>query len=356
MASIQHLREFIRDRLTAAAEDIFSEFEKTIVQYEEKIERQRRLQDITWNSVVKLQRTDLAQQHIGVQTEFFTDQQVCDQERNSSRGQEDPKAPQIKVEEKEVCTNQEGGQFALKQENDAVMMAPTCEESEPQPESDRPLSNSSDICTFVNSTSKETLEVTNKSADNEVELNHLDSTWNPVVKLYRIDFPQQHACDHKEVLTDQQVFNQDRNFSPDQEDPEPPQITGEQVAVALSHQGEQLVQNEETDAVTVQPCLGPPAHEQPNTAPVKVSADSDLALKTKTFTGEKLYLCNTCGKTLKTVSSFKRHNASHTGEKPYTRHSCGRKSRGLRSLKRHVKTQLIRSTSVTPVGKGTNRK
>lgn len=57
MASIQHLREFIRDRLTAAAEDIFSEFEKTIVQYEEKIERQRRLQDITWNPAVKLQRT-----------------------------------------------------------------------------------------------------------------------------------------------------------------------------------------------------------------------------------------------------------------------------------------------------------
>lgn len=124
---------------------------------------------------------DLAQEHVGVQTEIFTDQHVCDQERNSSRGQEDLKAPQIKVEEKEVCINQEGGQFALKQENDAIMMTPTCEESEPQPESDQPLSNSSDI---------ETLEVINKSADNEVELNHqhrrLDSTWNPVVKLYRI--------------------------------------------------------------------------------------------------------------------------------------------------------------------------
>lgn len=57
MASIQHLREFIRDRLTAAAEDIFSEFEKTIVQYEEKMERQRKLQDITWSPVGKLQRT-----------------------------------------------------------------------------------------------------------------------------------------------------------------------------------------------------------------------------------------------------------------------------------------------------------
>ncbi|XP_005746398.1 zinc finger protein 2 homolog isoform X2 [Pundamilia nyererei] len=314
-------------------------------------------------SSVTRTRYYLAQEHVGVQTEIFTDQHVCDQERNSSRGQEDLKASQIKVEEKEVCINQEGGQFALKQENDAIMMTPTCEESEPQPESDQPLSNSSDIFMFVNSTSKETLEVINKSADNEVELSHqhrrLDSTWNPVVKLYRIDLPQQHVCDDKEILTDQQVFNQEWNFSPDQKDPEPPQITEEQAAVALSHQGEQLVQNEETDAVTVQPCLGPPAHEQPNTAPVKVivlSTDSDLALKTKTFTGEKLYRCNTCGKTLKTVSSFKRHNARHTGERPYTRNSCGRKSKGLRALKGHVKTQLIRSSCVTPVAKGTKRK
>ena len=48
MSSVQHLREFISQRLTAAAEEIFTEFEKTIVQYEEEIDRQRRLLDITW--------------------------------------------------------------------------------------------------------------------------------------------------------------------------------------------------------------------------------------------------------------------------------------------------------------------
>ena len=56
MSSVQHLREFISQRLTAAAEEIFTEFEKTIVQYEKEIDRQRRLLDITWKPRIKLQR------------------------------------------------------------------------------------------------------------------------------------------------------------------------------------------------------------------------------------------------------------------------------------------------------------
>ncbi|XP_063317334.1 uncharacterized protein LOC134616396 isoform X2 [Pelmatolapia mariae] len=59
MPSVQSLREFINERLTAAAEQIFLEFEKTIVQYEEEIDRQRRLLDITWKPQIKLHRTAL---------------------------------------------------------------------------------------------------------------------------------------------------------------------------------------------------------------------------------------------------------------------------------------------------------
>lgn len=43
MFSVQYFRELISDRLTVAALDIFAEFEKTIMQYEEAMERQRRL-------------------------------------------------------------------------------------------------------------------------------------------------------------------------------------------------------------------------------------------------------------------------------------------------------------------------
>lgn len=43
MSSVEYLREFVARRLTAAAEEIFGVFQKTIVEYEEEIKRQRRL-------------------------------------------------------------------------------------------------------------------------------------------------------------------------------------------------------------------------------------------------------------------------------------------------------------------------
>lgn len=59
MASVQCLREFVNERLTAAAEEIVSVFEKTIVDYEKEINRQRRLLAVVWKPQVKLHRTGL---------------------------------------------------------------------------------------------------------------------------------------------------------------------------------------------------------------------------------------------------------------------------------------------------------
>lgn len=46
MSKVQMLKTFVNQRLTAAAEEIFGLFERTIAEYEEEIDRQRRqLQD-----------------------------------------------------------------------------------------------------------------------------------------------------------------------------------------------------------------------------------------------------------------------------------------------------------------------
>lgn len=45
MSSAEHLREFVSERLKAAAEEIFGLIKQTIVEYEEEIDRQRRLLD-----------------------------------------------------------------------------------------------------------------------------------------------------------------------------------------------------------------------------------------------------------------------------------------------------------------------
>ena len=49
------MRGFISERLTAAAEEIFGVFQKTIVKYEEEIDRQRKLLDV-WKPEMKLFR------------------------------------------------------------------------------------------------------------------------------------------------------------------------------------------------------------------------------------------------------------------------------------------------------------
>uniref|UniRef100_A0A4W6CLL2 C2H2-type domain-containing protein n=1 Tax=Lates calcarifer TaxID=8187 RepID=A0A4W6CLL2_LATCA len=49
---------------------------------------------------------------------------------NSSLDQEEPEPPQIKEEQEEVCSSQEGEQLVLKQESQTFMLTPTNEESE----------------------------------------------------------------------------------------------------------------------------------------------------------------------------------------------------------------------------------
>lgn len=45
MPSVEYLREFVSERLTAAAEEIFGLIKQIIVEYEEEIDRQCRLLD-----------------------------------------------------------------------------------------------------------------------------------------------------------------------------------------------------------------------------------------------------------------------------------------------------------------------
>lgn len=56
MSSFDHLKAFVNERLTAAAEEIFGVFQKTIVEYEEEIIRQRKMLDDFWKPEIKLNR------------------------------------------------------------------------------------------------------------------------------------------------------------------------------------------------------------------------------------------------------------------------------------------------------------
>ncbi|XP_028433261.1 probable serine/threonine-protein kinase mps1 isoform X5 [Perca flavescens] len=207
MSSVECLREFVTERLTAAAEQIFRVVEKTIVEYEEEIARQRRLLDGVWRPEIRLHRIELPQQHVCKEEEVLSDQQLCIQERNSSLDQEDPESPQINEDQEELCTSQEGEQLVQKQETD----------------------------TFRHSNN------INNSDMSEIHRNT------------QTELPQQHVCKEEEVLSDQQLCIQERNSSLDQEDPESPQINEDQEELCTSQEGEQLVLKQETDTFMLAP-------------------------------------------------------------------------------------------------------
>ncbi|XP_041664480.1 gastrula zinc finger protein XlCGF57.1-like [Cheilinus undulatus] len=109
MSKVQMLRSLVNQRLTAAAEEIFELFERTIAEYEEQLSRsieeknrQQKLLDVVLNPEVLLYRSDV-QQLVLRKAEVLPKQQ----KRSSSLNQEELQEPtHIKEEQEEFWISQ----------------------------------------------------------------------------------------------------------------------------------------------------------------------------------------------------------------------------------------------------------
>nr|XP_033502854.1 serum response factor homolog A-like [Epinephelus lanceolatus] len=96
-----------------------------VVDYEEEIDRQRRLLDVAWKTEVRFYKIELPQQHVCKEKEVVAEQQLSVQGRNSSVDQEEPEPPEIREEEEELCSSQEGEQLEVKQETPNMVVEET---------------------------------------------------------------------------------------------------------------------------------------------------------------------------------------------------------------------------------------
>ncbi|XP_041852049.1 zinc finger and SCAN domain-containing protein 2-like isoform X2 [Melanotaenia boesemani] len=338
MSPVQHLREFIRERLTAAAEEIFTEVEKNIVQYQEEIDRQRKLLETNWRPRIQLHRIDVLHQHVSKDEEaLLADQQLCNQTSTSSMNQVEPESLHIKEEQEDLAIQEEEEeQLVLKHETGSFSNTPTHEEND---YNDRE-SNSDGIPVYtcpldehlhLEESRLEDLEPTRYSELNPDRSSLRNSNDNVKTSL-RVE---------SRVMTDRTAelyicYTCNKRFS---------NLSSLQKHNAV-HTGVKPY-----SCKTCGKCFGQNSllvrhmrchsSEKPyscKTCGKCFRSNSHLLSHTRTHTGERPYSCKTCGKCFSRNSILLSHMRTHTGEKPHSCKTCGKGFGRKDGLLRHMRT------------------
>ncbi|XP_033989763.1 zinc finger protein 2 homolog [Trematomus bernacchii] len=270
------LLSLVKQRLTAAAEDIFVLFERTIAEYEEELsrskqenERRRKLLDAVLQPQLQIHRADV-QQLVVVKEEVPPEQQ----EWSSSLDQEDPEPPpHIKEEQEELWSSQEGEQLQGLEEADITKSTFTSVPVKSEDDEEKPQS----------------------SQLHQRQTEHLET-----------------EADGEDCGGPEPARNSDpeRHLQPETED----------------NPGDSSEDTE--DSLDWKETREPGSNSQRN--------KQDPVSESRRSAGEKAFSCSVCEKAFTHRRSLKEHLIIHTGEKPFSCSVCEKAFTHRRSLKEHM--------------------
>ncbi|XP_037622320.1 zinc finger protein 771-like [Sebastes umbrosus] len=344
MSKVEMLRAFVNQRLTAAADEIFELFERTIAEYEEELEfssrenhRQRKLLDAVLHPEVRLHRAD-DQQLLVVNKEVSPERQ----EWSPSLDQEDPETPHIKEEQEELWTSQE--ELWTSQEGEQLQWL---EEADIKfPFTSVPVKSEEDdeekaqYSQLHESQSEENRVAERTEADGDdcggpepARNSDPDSPLQPAAHDKTSHYSEPETDDSRDWEETQSGLNplQNKKFEVPASDLEcntaKTSFSSSECAGSFGHKGHL---HKHTGVQTgVKPFIC-------SVCSKRFTDHSLLRRHLTVHTGEKPFGCSVCGKRFADSSNLRRHRAVHTGEKPYSCSLCSKRFSRHSTLRQHL--------------------
>ncbi|XP_034025333.1 zinc finger protein 501-like [Thalassophryne amazonica] len=308
----QMLRVLVTQRLSAAAEDIFGLFERTIAEYEQELcrskeenRRQRHLLDAVFNAEVHLKQTDVQQVLVG-QVENLLEQQEwrCHLDNN------DPEPPHVKEEQEDTWARQDREQLPGLEESDIGRFtwtdAPVKSEDEEKPSQ---CHQSPPETREAEPRASSLAEHMKTEADGEPDPN-LDPRES---ETNNIDGWKQNT----ETLSDLKSLKSDEE------------------TCSCSECGKRLKSPENLKRhMTVHRAEKPFSCSECNKIfKYKISLKRHMRI----HTGEKPFKCSVCAKRFNQTSLLTYHMRGHTGEKPFSCSICQKRFRQSGHVVTHMR-------------------
>ncbi|XP_064823910.1 zinc finger protein 892-like [Oncorhynchus masou masou] len=327
MSKMQLLQDYLNERLTAVAVEIFGAVENTIAEYQEEIsrsneeiERLRRLLDLVFQPDIKLQKADPPQLTLLVpEEEVLAEKQHCEQEWSPSLGQEDPEPTQIKEEQEEFGTSQEEEQLqGLESDIKEVIFSPPFSPQPSHHPQTQTLENRERDALPTKTTGEIKMEPDGEGYGGSEANNELQRL-SPVNSDCSAAHIGNSERDSIGLMSGLQPLKSKTTWT---------------------NKVQSSIKTREASELKV-PLRAAHSGERPHRCPVCRKCFLKISiLKThqRIHTGEKPYCCNVCGKCFSRMGHLTEHMRTHTGEKPYQCKECSKCFSRMRNLTVHMRT------------------